>query len=319
MSGYWLFALRRTGQAVIVVLLTYVLTFFVVSVLPGDPISNMLANPELNFTEEEQANLIAYYGLDQPIIVQLMDSLFRFVQGDLGVSLATQLPISQTLAQAVPHTLMLAGAALLTAIVLAFLIAFGVHWLPDRASRALRAFPTLFLSVPNFLIGLVIIQVFAFQLGLFRIIDPNGPVATICAAVALGIPVSGQIAQVFIASLDEVKRQSYIEVARARGLAPVQVFFHHLFKPSSLPVVTVAALAAGELLGGSIITEVVFGRDGVGSVIQRAVASQDLPVVQAVVALSAVIFVVINLVTDLTYPLLDPRLAEKIEKEGVLA
>lgn len=318
-SGYARFVVRRSGQALLVVLLTYMLTFFIVSVLPGDPITNMLANPEMNFTEDEAAELIAYYGLDQPILIQLIGSLSRFVQGDLGVSLSTQLPINQTLAQAVPHTLALAATALAVAVLLAFLIAFGVHWLPARASRALRAFPTLFLSVPNFLIGLLLIQVFAFQLGAFRITDPNGAVATLFAAIALGIPVSAQIAQVFIASIDEVKSQSYIDVAKARGLTPLHVFFRHLFKPSSLPVVTVAALAAGELLGGSIITEAVFGRDGIGSVIQRAVMSQDLPVVQATVALSAVIFVVINLVTDLSYPALDPRLAEKVDKEGVLA
>lgn len=319
MSGYRLFALRRSGQAVLVIFLTYILTFFIVSVLPGDPISNMLANPEANFTETEQQELIAYYGLDQPILVQLAQSLGRFVQGDLGVSLTTQLPINQTLAQVVPHTLALAGSALLVAVVLAFGIAFGTHYLPRPAARVLRSFPTLFLSVPNFLIGLILIQFFAFQLGLFRITEPNGPGATFFAAVALGIPVSAQIAQVFIASLDQIKEQSYIEVARARGLSPAQIFFKHLFKPSSLPVVTVAALATGELLGGSLITEAVFGREGIGSVIQRAVMNQDLPVVQATVALSAVIFVIINLVTDLVYPLLDPRLAEKLEKEGVLA
>ncbi len=161
--------------------------------------------------------------------------------------------------------------------------------------------------MPNFVIGLVLIHIFGFQLGLFRVINADSFWATFFAAVALGIPVSAQIAEVLIANLDHESRQDYAAVARGRGISQSHLFFRHLLKPSALPVVTVVALTVGELLGGSLITETVFGRTGIGSLVQRSVTTQDLPVIQAVVSLAAVAFVVVNLLADLVYPLLDPR------------
>src|SRR5882757_6911727 len=151
------------------------------------------------------------------------------------------------------------------------------------------------------------IHVFAFQFGVFRVIDSEGPAATFFAAVALGIPVSAQVAEVLIANLDHEAGQEYASVARSRGLGQTRLFLRHLLKPSSLPVVTVIALTVGELLGGALITETIFGRTGVGSLVQRSVTTQDLPVLQAVVTLAAVLFVVVNLIADLVYPVLDPR------------
>jgi len=155
-------------------------------------------------------------------------------------------------------------------------------WPPGPFAGPLRAFPSLFLSVPNYLIGLLLIQVFAFQLGLFRVIEPDGGLATFFAAVTLGIPVSARIAEVLVAGFDHEGRQEYAAVARSRGLSQVRLLTAHLLKPSSLPVVTVLALAVGELLGNTLITETVFGRSGMGSLIRRSVTSQDLPVLQAV-------------------------------------
>ncbi|MEQ3554312.1 ABC transporter permease [Pseudonocardia nematodicida] len=304
---YRRYALRRGGQAVVVVLLAYVFTFVVISVLPGDPVTTTLRNPENGFTEEQIAEIVAYYGLDRPIPVQLWESLSRFLMGDLGLSLRSSLPVSQMIAEVLPSTLALAGTALVVALVLAFGIALGVHTLPAPFGPALRAFPSLFLSVPNFLIGLLLIQLFAFQLGLFRVIDSESASATLFAAITLGIPVSAQIAEVLIANLDHEARQDYAGVARSRGLGRIRLLAVHLLKPAALPVVTVLALTVGELLGGAVITEAVFTRTGVGSLVERAVTSQDLPVLQAVVALAAVVFVIVNLVADLVYPLLDPR------------
>jgi peptide/nickel transport system permease protein len=317
-SGYATYALRRTGQAIVVVLLAYVLTFVVISVLPGDPVTNTLRNPENGFTEEEIARIVAYYGLDQPVIVQLWDSLSRFLIGDLGVSLRSNLPVSRLILEVLPSTLNLAAAALAVAVVLAFAIAFGVQYLPRPFGPALRAFPSLFLSVPVFLIGLLLIQLFSFQLGLFRVIDSDSGIATFFAAVALGVWGSAQIAEVLIAGLDHEARQDYADVARSRGLGQVRLLVAHLLKPSSLPVVTVLALMVGELLGGAVITETVFGRTGVGSLVQRSVTTQDLPVLQAIVTLAAVVFVVLNLAADLVYPLLDPRVKLRAQ-EGVAA
>lgn len=308
--AYLAFTGRRVRQALLVVSLAYIFTFTVITVLPGDPISAQLRNPENGYSDEEIATLVAYYGLDRPILEQLWHSLSAFVVGDLGISLRTHLPVSDLIGAAIPSTLALAGSALLLAVVIAWLVAFGTQVLPRRYGQGLlRSFPSLFLSVPNFVIGLLLINLFAFGLGLFRIVDPESAWGTFFAALALAIPVSAQIAEVLIANLDREAQQEYATVVRARGISQVRAFSTHLLKPASLPAVTVLALMVGELLGGSVITEFVFGRNGVGSLIQKSVASQDLPALQGVVALTAMVFVAANLLADLSYPLLDPRVS----------
>jgi peptide/nickel transport system permease protein len=307
-NAYLAYAAKRLAQAVVVILLAYVFTFVVVSILPGDPITNVLRDPQNGFTEDEIQEIIAAQGLDKPILVQLSTSLAHFITGDLGLSMRSNRPVTTLIAEVLPSTLVLASAAFAIALLLAVVIAFGTQFLPKRFGQGmLRGFPSLFLSVPNFVIGLALIHIFGFQLGLFRVIAPNSFWATFFAAVALGIPVSARIAEVLIANLDNESVQEYAAVARGRGLGQVRLFAKHLLKPSSLPVVTVIALAIGALLGGSLITETVFGRTGIGSLVQRSVSTQDLPVLQAVVSLAAVVFVLVNLIADLVYPLLDPR------------
>lgn len=307
-NAYLTYAAKRLGQAVVVILLAYVFTFVVVSILPGDPITSVLRNPQNGFTEEEIAEIIAAQGLDRPVLVQLWTSLCGFLTGDLGMSMRSNRPVATLIAEVLPSTLILATTGLAVALLLAMAVSYGARFVPKRFGQGLlRDFPSLFLSVPNFVIGLVLIHVFGFQIGLFRVIEPTSFWATLFAAIALGIPVSAQIAEVLIANLDHEAEQEYAAVARGRGIGQMRLFAKHLLKPASLPVVTVIALTIGELLGGSLITETVFGRTGVGSLVQRSVSTQDLPVLQAVVSLGAVVFVLINLIADLVYPLLDPR------------
>ncbi|TWH99501.1 ABC transporter permease [Bradyrhizobium daqingense] len=307
-SAYLSYAAKRFAQAVIVILLAYVFTFVVVSILPGDPITNVLRAPQNGFSEDQIRQIIAAQGLDRPIPVQLWTSLSNFVTGDLGLSMRSSRPVTTLIAEVLPSTLILASAAFAIALLLALTIAYGTQFVPKRCGQGLlRGFPSLFLSVPNFVIGLALIHIFGFQLGLFRVIAPDSFWATFFAAIALGGPVSARITEVLIANLDKESEQEYAAVARSRGLGQARLFARHLLKPSSLPVVTVIALAIGELLGGSLITETVFGRTGIGSLVQRSVSTQDLPVLQAVVSLAAVVFVLVNLIADLVYPLLDPR------------
>ncbi|MFF1881859.1 ABC transporter permease [Pseudarthrobacter sp. NPDC058196] len=306
-SGYGRFALARAGQAAVVVLLAYVLTFLVTSVLPGDAISNSLRDPQSGLSEADIQRIVAYYGLDQPVPVQLALSLGRFLTGELGLSLQSSLPVARIVGDALPSTLALAASALALALVFAVAIAYGAHYAPRRWAGLLRSVPSFFLSVPNFVIGLVLIEFFAFRLHSFTTTDPNSATATVFAAITLAIPVSAPLAEVLIAGLDHESRQEYALVARSRGLAEAQLFARHLVKPSALPSVAMIALLVGELLGGSVITETIFGRDGIGTVVQKAVTGEDQPVLQAVVSLSAVVFVAVNLAADLLTPLLDPR------------
>jgi peptide/nickel transport system permease protein len=307
-NAYLTYAAKRLAQALVVILLTYVFTFVVVSILPGDPITNVLNNPQNGFTQDEIKEIIAAQGLDRPVLVQLWSSFSGFVTGDLGLSMRSHRPVATLIAEVLPSTLILAASGLAVALVLAAAVAYGTQFVPKRYGQGLlRGFPSLFLSVPNFVIGLVLIHFFGFQLGIFRVIEPDSVWATLFAAIALGIPISAQIAEVLIANLDNEATQEYAAVARGRGLGQARLFAKHLLKPSSLPVVTVIALTIGELLGGSLITETVFGRTGIGSLVQRSVSTQDLPVLQAIVSLAAVVFVLANLIADLLYPLLDPR------------
>lgn len=307
-NAYLTYAGKRLGQAVIVILLAYIFTFVVVSILPGDPITSVLRNPQNGFSEQEIAEIIAAQGLDQPVLVQLWHSLSAFLTGDLGMSMRSNRPVATLIAEVLPSTLILASSGLAVALFLAFTVAYGTQVVPKKYGQGLlRAFPSLFLSTPNFVIGLFLIHLFGFQLRLFRVIEPDSFWATFFAAITIGIPFSAQIAEVLIANLDHEAEQDYATVARSRGIAPRRLFATHLLKPAALPVVTVIALTVGELLGNSLITETVFGRTGIGSLVQRSVSTQDLPVLQAIVSLGAVIFVLVNLIADLLYPLLDPR------------
>ncbi|MGP9538667.1 ABC transporter permease [Brachybacterium sp. AOP43-C2-M15] len=306
---YASFALRRTGQALVVIALAYVLVFLVLSAIPGDPISAQLDNPQNGYTDAEKAQIRAFHGLDRPVLVQLLVSLGNAVTGQLGTSLSTSQPVTELIGAAIPSTLILAATALMLAVLIAAVLGLASRVLPAGPLNSLvRSLPTVFLSTPNFLIGLVLIQVLAVSLGLFSLVDSEGAGSTLVAALTLAIPVSAQIAQVFITALDESAGQDYAEVALSRGLPPAQVVVRHLLRPSLLPTVTVVGLVLGEVLGGSLITETIFGRTGVGTVVQKAVSSQDVPVLLAAVVLSAAVFVVVNLVIDLLYPLLDPRL-----------
>lgn len=299
----------RTGQALLAVLGVYVLIFVIVTALPGDPVSAHLRNPEFAYTEVEIQELLAYYRLDRSLLEQLGVSLGRFLQGDLGLSISSNRPVSAVLWDGIPSTLQLAGAALVIAVGIAFLIALGAYYLPANAGGdLLRSFPSLFLSLPNFLIGLVIINVFAFQLGTFVISDFRSLNSLVYPAVTLAIPASAPIAQVFITALDTARSEQYATVAISKGINRFTLFSRHLVPNAALPTLTMTAIIVGDLLGGAIITESIFGRTGLGTVIELAVIDQDVPVLQAAVVLAAVLFLAINLVVDLVYPVLDPRL-----------
>jgi peptide/nickel transport system permease protein len=280
------YAAKRLGQAVVVILLAYVFTFVVVSILPGDPITSVLRNPQNGFTEDEIQEIIAAQGLDsrcwpscgRPVRIRDRRSWpVDAVPPASGDADSRGAPLDADPCVCGSRRRAASGGV--------YRLRHPV--LPKRFGQGLlRGFPSLFLSVPNFVIGLVLIHLFGFQLGVFRVIEPNSFWATLFAAIALGIPISAQIAEVLIANLDHEADQEYAAVARSRGLGQMRLFVKHLLKPSSLPVVTVIALTIGELLGGSLITETVFGRTGIGSLVQRSVSTQDLPVLQAVVSLA---------------------------------
>lgn len=300
----------RIGQAAIAAFFVYVVVFVIVTVLPGNPIESQLRNPELGYSEQEISELLAYYRLDLPVWSQLVHALQRIVfEGDWGISLDGGRNVWAVVWDGLPSTLQLAGLAFVFAAVLAFVISLGATFLPNKwGGGVLRSFPSLFLSLPNFLIGLVLINVFSFGLNWFSIIDYTDGRSLFFAALTLAIPVSSPIAQIFISALDGARGQPYSTVAVSKGISGFTLFRSHLLPNAALPTLTITAVIVGDLLGGSIITESVFGRTGLGSVIQSAATTQDVPVLQAAVTLTALLFLAINLITDLIYPVIDPRL-----------
>ena len=306
---YIRFALIRVAQGVAVLVLVYVVVFVALTVIPGDPISERLQAPGQNHSKAEIARLLAYYGLDRGYPEQLSSSLVHALTGDFGYSLLNGASVTSVLGQALPTTLLLASIALGIAVAIGVVVAVGAAYLPHaRGGDLLRALPSLFLSVPNFLIGLLLIQFLSFQLGWFQVVRDEGLKSYLLPAVTLGIAVSAPIAEVLITGLDSARSQQYAVMAVAKGLSSRRIFFAHLLKPAALPTLTIVGLAVGELLGGAVIVESVFGLNGIGSIVERSVINQDTPVLLAIAVLAASFYVVINLIVDLSYPLLDPRL-----------
>lgn len=304
------FVLQRTVQALVVVALAYTLVFFTLFILPGDPIDNRINNPLNPLPESAVAPLLAYYNLDRGPIEQFLIAAGRLFQGDLGYSIVSGHTVGGLLEQAIGETIGLTLTAIVFIAILALGIALTAVFAPFRPIRNLaRAIPGLFLSTPSFLVGFVLLQVFAFQLGWVSSFRDQGFVSYVLPALTLAIGVSGSITQVLIQGLEKASREPFVTVLRSKGVSEPTLVFGHILKNGSIPTLTLMALTVGELLAGAVVVETVFSRTGIGYLTQEAVRDQDSPVILAVVVLISTVFVVINLVTDLLYPVIDPRIA----------
>ncbi|CAI1632128.1 Glutathione transport system permease protein gsiC [Serratia fonticola] len=299
----------RTGQALLVLWAAFTLSFILLQVLPGDAILIKFQNPDMGLSPAQIADMRAAYGADIPLWQQYLHTLGNFLRGDLGYSIQNGVPVSALLAANLPATLQLAVLGFTLALLLALVIAFvsnliGFGWLKS----ALQSLPALFVSVPTFWLGIVLIQIFSFRLKLVPIINPGEWVGLLLPIATLAIPISAPLAQILIRSIDSVQTQPFVAVARAKGASRSGVLWRHVARNAMLPVLTIAGILFGELIAGALITETVFGRSGLGQLTQQAVVNQDVAVLQAVVMISAAAFVFLNLLVDLLFPLLDPRL-----------
>jgi peptide/nickel transport system permease protein len=310
MTGY---VLQRIGQAVLVLWAAYTVTFAILYLLPGDPVALMLSanNIEVDsLTPQEREVAAARLGLDRPLWELYLGMLAAALRGDFGTSFTKGIPVTDLLAQRLPGTVALSAIAIVLALVFGVAIALIAAWLPrGRLADLFRRAPAIGVSVPNFWIGLLLIQVFAFTLGWFPAMGSEGWQSLVLPAVTMAIPTAAVLAQVLTRSFDDTLGESYIATARAKGLDRWAVLTRHAFRNAALPTLTILGLLVGATVTGSIVVETVFSRNGVGRLAQESVLSQDIPVVQAIVVLAAAAFVVVNLIVDLLYPLLDPRIA----------
>ncbi|KRC16840.1 ABC transporter permease [Acidovorax sp. Root217] len=300
---------RRIGQALLVLWAAFTASFILLQALPGDAILIKFLTPELGLGPQEIADIRASYGADTPVWSQYLHSLGGFLTGNFGYSVQAGVPVSQGLATNLPPTLRLATFGFATALLLAVALAFAAQLAPLRWLRsALQSLPSLFVSVPVFWLGIMLIQVVSFRLGWIPVINPGRWEGLVLPTLTLAVPISAPLAQILLRNIDEVLTQPFVSVARAKGATRNWVLWKHVARNALLPTLTIAGVLFGELLAGAVVTEAVFGLNGLGSLTQQAVGNQDTAVLQAVVVFSATAFVLINLAVDLLYPVLDPRL-----------
>lgn len=303
------YVIFRIGQALIVLWAAFTLSFVLLQAMPGDAVLIKFLNPEYGLSPEQIAEIRASYAVDSPVIAQYVHTLSNFLQGNFGYSVHSGVPVSAQLAANLPATLKLSLLGFVAAAVLAGLIALTASLAAFTWLRNLiQALPSLFISIPVFWLGIMLIQLFSFRLKLVPVINPGPWESLVLPVLTLAVPISAPLAQILIRNLDEIQTRPFVSVARAKGASRGRVLWRHVARNAVLPVLTIAGVLFGELVAGAVVTETVFGLNGIGGLTEEAVSNQDLAVLQAIVVISATAFVLINLIVDLAFPLLDPRL-----------
>lgn len=282
---------------------------FVISRLLGDPAVLLLP---IGANEEQLQALRAGLGLDQPIYVQYVTYLFGLLKGDFGQSFQYMRPALLVVLERLPATAALAASALVIGIVFGCLAGSLAALYRGTAIEAIFMFLALLgQATPTFWLGLLLILVFAVDLGWLPTGGFDGPGSLVLPAITLGVFTTASIARLLRSDLLDVMKEDFVRTARAKGLAPTTVYVWHMARNALIPVVTMLGILTGELLGGSVVTETIFSWPGVGRIIVQAMEGKDFPVVQAGVLMIATTFVCVNIVVDMLYGLLDPRIRQR--------
>lgn len=302
----WNYIIRRILQSILVLIGATLVAFFVVR-STGDPVRMML--PEDATPEEVQAMQIRM-GLDKPIIIQYYDFVKRAAIGDLGTSIRQKVGVTKLILERIPATLELTFAALFIGIIISFPVGIFAAIRHNSVWDLLAtSFSLLGQAAPTFWTGLMLILVFGVKLQVLPISGRDSLVHLVLPAITLGFYVTGRITRMVRSGMLEVLGKEYIRTARAKGMLERTVVWAHSLRNASIPVVTLIGLEFASLLGGAIIIETVFAWPGIGRLVVNAVFQRDFPVIQGVVLISAVLFVVVNLIVDLLYSVLDPRIS----------
>jgi peptide/nickel transport system permease protein len=306
----------KVGRALFVVWAAFTVTFVLLFVLPANPVDLLFDPGEVNsIPQDVRDRVAASYGFDKPVFVQYLDRLGHAVRGDFGTSVQSGRAVDSAIAGSLPSTLVLATGASLLALLIAFVIALVAtttrrRWIRD----AVETLPSASVSVPVFLLGVIVLQVFSFRLGWFPSFGNSGPRSVVLPMITLALPVSGPIAQLLVRNFASEFRSGYVTTSRAKGATRGAIVIGDVLRNASLPALTIAGITFGNLIAGSVITETVFARNGIGRLTQTAVNTLDTPLVQGIVVFVAASFALINLVVDLVYPLLDPRLRASLTR-----
>jgi peptide/nickel transport system permease protein len=306
MSG---FILRRLVAIVPVMLGVSICVFAMLHLIPGDVATLIAARSMASTSPEQTAELRHQLGFDDPLVVQYGRFVGNAVEGDFGKSYYTNRPVLKSIVEQLPATLRLAGAALLVALILGFGLGilsalYRNTWIDQIAMIVSLGG----LSIPIFWSGLMLIYIFSVRLNWVPITGGHGWKTIILPAAVLGYDTSAFIARMVRSSVIEILDQEYTLTARAKGLPERIVISRHVLKAALIPILTLVGLQAGRLLGGAVIVETVFARQGIGRLAVEAIQYKDYFLVQGIVLFAAVVYVTLNLIVDVSYAWLDPRI-----------
>jgi peptide/nickel transport system permease protein len=297
--------LKRLLGTIPVIFGVLLLTFVLVHSIPGDPVEVMLGE---SATSADREVLRQNLGLDEPLPIQFFQYVAKVAQGDLGVSIHSKKPIVDLLAERLPATIKLAALALMIAISIGVPLGIVAALKVDRWADNLATVLSLTVSaMPHFWLGPLLMMVFALWLGLLPVSGMDANTSIILPALTLGFGLAAILTRMTRASMLEVLHEDFIRTARAKGLPEKTVILKHALRAALLPIVTVLGLQLGSLLAGTVITETVFAWDGIGRLLVESIEKRDYPVTQACVLVIALTYVFVNLLTDIIYTRIDPR------------
>ena len=303
MTGYFV---RRLAALIPVALGVATLTFALIHLVPGDPVTVMLGDTA---GPADVAGLRQQLGLDRPLVVQYAEFLRGLAHGDLGESISMKEPVARLIVERFPATLELAGAAMLVAIALAIPLGLIAGANPGGgADMGAMGFAILGISVPHLCLGPLVMIVFSLKLGWLPLTGRGGFAHLVLPAVTMGTALAAILARMLRQSLIQVREADYIRTARSKGLSAFAALMRHGLRNALTPVITLLALETGALLTGAIVTEMIFSWPGMGRLLIAAISARDYPLVEGCVLTFAFTYVVVNMATDLVYAIVDPRI-----------
>ena len=314
----WSYMIRRILQAIPTLLVISFLIFSLLHITPGDPVELIFGTEDQSLSEEQRQIIMEEWGLDQPFLIRYKNFVFNALQGDLGTSYATGQPVFESVIERMPATFTLAAFAmvlsLLISVPLGMLAALKHNSIWDSLATALA---TIGVSLPKFWFGLVLMIYFSLKWGLLPStgsadLMTDGPVEflkhIIMPGSALALGMAATQTRMIRSSMLDVLGQDYVRYARSKGLREKIVIWGHAFKNAMIPVITVVGSEIGSLLGGAVVTESIFSWPGVGRLAVNSISKRDYPMIQGITLLLCTSYLVINLLVDIVYAWVDPRI-----------
>jgi peptide/nickel transport system permease protein len=310
------FIARRTAVMIPGLIAMSIFVFLIIRLVPGDPVQTMLG---FRATEENVATIRAELGLDQPLLDQYLAWAGGLLRFDLGQDFISGVPLTTLLAERLPVTLQLTFLAMGLAVLVGIPLGVLAATRRNNTGRVTTAYAITGISIPDFWLGIMLVLVFA---GTFRILPPSGyvpfledPIGNLrymaLPVITLAVAESAYILRTTRASMEETLGSPFVTFLRAKGVSERRITYHHALRNAAVPIVTVVGIQVGVLLGGAIVVEWLFALPGVGRMLVTAINQRNYPVVQAGILVVALIFIVVNFITDLLYGILDPRLEDE--------